>query len=166
MDGARQLAGELVDTSEAALRGFGPRAAAAARPRALRRQPEEIEAMTRCPECESDLELDGYELDVGETINCPECSVELKVVAADPVGGGAGRARAVGRQRLAEAADRFLLVLVDLEERQQARDESVVRTRSLAFSTFSSAPEVARGLAARPPARPGRRCPGRTPRTG
>ena len=37
--------------------------------------------MTRCPECESDLELDGYELDVGENINCPECSTELKVTA-------------------------------------------------------------------------------------
>ena len=32
--------------------------------------------MTRCPECESDLELDGYEIDVGETMNCPECSTE------------------------------------------------------------------------------------------
>jgi lysine biosynthesis protein LysW len=41
--------------------------------------------MTRCPECESDLDLDGYEIEVGENINCPECSVELKVVAADPV---------------------------------------------------------------------------------
>jgi alpha-aminoadipate carrier protein LysW len=41
--------------------------------------------MTRCPECECDLELDDYELDVGETINCPECSVELKIVTADPV---------------------------------------------------------------------------------
>jgi alpha-aminoadipate carrier protein LysW len=41
--------------------------------------------MTRCPECESDLDLDGYELDQGETINCPECSVELRVVSNDPV---------------------------------------------------------------------------------
>jgi lysine biosynthesis protein LysW len=41
--------------------------------------------MTRCPECESDLELDGYDLDVGETTNCPECSAELKVVSVDPV---------------------------------------------------------------------------------
>jgi len=40
--------------------------------------------MTRCPECESDLELDGYELDVGENINCPECSVELKVTNVEP----------------------------------------------------------------------------------
>jgi hypothetical protein len=31
------------------------------------------------------LDLDGYEIEVGESINCPECSVELKVVTADPV---------------------------------------------------------------------------------
>ena len=42
--------------------------------------------MSRCPECEMDLELDGYDLDVGETINCPECSTELKVVSVDPIG--------------------------------------------------------------------------------
>jgi lysine biosynthesis protein LysW len=41
--------------------------------------------MTRCPECESDLELEGYDLDVGETTNCPECSVELKVVSLEPI---------------------------------------------------------------------------------
>jgi alpha-aminoadipate carrier protein LysW len=41
--------------------------------------------MSRCPECESDLELDGYDLDVGETINCPECSIELKVTSIDPL---------------------------------------------------------------------------------
>ena len=41
--------------------------------------------MTRCPECEADLELDGYELDVGETIHCPECAVELKVVTSEPI---------------------------------------------------------------------------------
>ena len=42
--------------------------------------------MTRCPECESDLDLDGYELDMGETINCPECAVELKVTNTEPLG--------------------------------------------------------------------------------
>ena len=41
--------------------------------------------MTRCPECESDLELDDYELDAGETFNCPECSVELKILTAEPI---------------------------------------------------------------------------------
>jgi len=32
-----------------------------------------------------DLELDGYDLDVGETINCPECSTELRVTNVDPI---------------------------------------------------------------------------------
>jgi hypothetical protein len=32
-----------------------------------------------------DLELDGYDLDTGETINCPECSVELRVTNVDPL---------------------------------------------------------------------------------
>jgi lysine biosynthesis protein LysW len=41
--------------------------------------------MARCPECESDLELDGYDVDVHETIHCPECSAELKIVSADPI---------------------------------------------------------------------------------
>lgn len=41
--------------------------------------------MTRCPECQADLELDGYELDVGESINCPECATELKVTSAEPL---------------------------------------------------------------------------------
>ena len=41
--------------------------------------------MSRCPECETDLELDGYDLDVGETINCPECAIELKVTSLEPI---------------------------------------------------------------------------------
>ncbi len=41
--------------------------------------------MTRCPECQADLELDGYELDVGETIHCPECAIELRVTASEPM---------------------------------------------------------------------------------
>jgi lysine biosynthesis protein LysW len=41
--------------------------------------------MTRCPECQADLELDGYELDVGETIHCPECATELRVTASEPM---------------------------------------------------------------------------------
>ena len=44
-----------------------------------------VSGETRCPECESDLDLDGYDLDQGETINCPECSVELKVTNVDPL---------------------------------------------------------------------------------
>jgi uncharacterized paraquat-inducible protein A len=39
----------------------------------------------RCPVCESDLDLDGYDLDEGETINCPECGIPLKVTDLDPL---------------------------------------------------------------------------------
>ena len=40
--------------------------------------------MSRCPECGNDLEMDEYDLDVGETVNCPECSAELRILATDP----------------------------------------------------------------------------------
>ena len=60
-------------------RGPAPRAAFEEADRAAR-----TPGMTKCPECESDLELDGYDLDVGENVNCPECSIELKVVATEP----------------------------------------------------------------------------------
>jgi len=32
-----------------------------------------------------DLEVEGYDLEVGETINCPECSVELRITNVDPL---------------------------------------------------------------------------------
>ena len=41
--------------------------------------------MIKCPECESEIDFEGYELDVGESVNCPECSVELKVINAEPI---------------------------------------------------------------------------------
>lgn len=40
---------------------------------------------TCCPECESDLDLDGYDLDEGESINCPECGVPLTVTSLVPL---------------------------------------------------------------------------------
>jgi lysine biosynthesis protein LysW len=40
---------------------------------------------TRCPVCESDLDLDGYDLDEGESVNCPECGVPLQVTNLDPL---------------------------------------------------------------------------------
>jgi lysine biosynthesis protein LysW len=41
--------------------------------------------MSRCPECESELEMDGYDLEPGETIPCPQCSIELRVRSLDPL---------------------------------------------------------------------------------
>jgi lysine biosynthesis protein LysW len=47
--------------------------------------PQSDEGTEFCPECSSDLELEGYDFDVGETMNCPECSVEIRVVSASPL---------------------------------------------------------------------------------
>jgi alpha-aminoadipate carrier protein LysW len=42
-------------------------------------------AMTVCPECEADIEIDEYDVDKGEIISCPECGVELEVVGLSPL---------------------------------------------------------------------------------
>ena len=42
--------------------------------------------MNRCPECDADLdELEDYELEVGDTVNCPNCAVELRITSASPL---------------------------------------------------------------------------------
>ena len=42
--------------------------------------------MQKCPECEVDLdELQDYELEEGESVACPQCSIELKVVKVEPL---------------------------------------------------------------------------------
>jgi lysine biosynthesis protein LysW len=47
--------------------------------------PDPEEGTEYCPDCNTDLELEGYDFDVGETMNCPECSVEIRVVSASPL---------------------------------------------------------------------------------
>jgi len=47
--------------------------------------PEPDEGSERCPECDCDLELEGYDLDVGETINCPECGLEVRIISENPL---------------------------------------------------------------------------------
>jgi alpha-aminoadipate carrier protein LysW len=37
-----------------------------------------------CPECDNPLDLED-DIDVGETVQCEECGVELEVVGIDPV---------------------------------------------------------------------------------
>jgi hypothetical protein len=61
---------ELIASQPAGALPFGREADPLRDSGALRGGTKEV-AMTRCPECESDLDLDGYELDQGETINCP-----------------------------------------------------------------------------------------------
>jgi lysine biosynthesis protein LysW len=48
-------------------------------------EPPQQEGSDTCPECGCDLELEGYDFDVGETINCPECSIEVRIVSVSPL---------------------------------------------------------------------------------
>ena len=38
-----------------------------------------------CPECESELEIDDFDVDQGEVISCPECGVDLMVLSVGPI---------------------------------------------------------------------------------
>jgi alpha-aminoadipate/glutamate carrier protein LysW len=38
-----------------------------------------------CPECQSEVEIDEFDVDKGEIISCPECGVELAVVGLAPL---------------------------------------------------------------------------------
>jgi hypothetical protein len=42
--------------------------------------------MATCPNCEAlDLEVDEYELEEGDTLNCPECGASLIVASIVPL---------------------------------------------------------------------------------
>ena len=41
--------------------------------------------MTRCPECDAEIDLDEDEVEEGEIVGCPECDVELEVTQIHPV---------------------------------------------------------------------------------
>jgi alpha-aminoadipate carrier protein LysW len=38
-----------------------------------------------CPESQSEVEIDEFDVDKGEIISCPECGVELAVVGLAPL---------------------------------------------------------------------------------
>ena len=40
--------------------------------------------MANCPECRTAIDLDD-EVEEGQTVDCPECGIELQVVNTDPV---------------------------------------------------------------------------------
>jgi alpha-aminoadipate/glutamate carrier protein LysW len=42
-------------------------------------------SMTRCPECDTEIDLDEDEVEEGEILSCPECDVELEVTQTHPV---------------------------------------------------------------------------------
>jgi len=41
--------------------------------------------MATCPECDSDIDVDEYDVDKGEIISCPECGIDLEVVGLSPL---------------------------------------------------------------------------------
>ena len=41
--------------------------------------------MATCPECEADIEVDEYDVDKGDVVNCPECGTSLEVISTSPV---------------------------------------------------------------------------------
>jgi lysine biosynthesis protein LysW len=42
--------------------------------------------MATCPVCEAeDLEVDEYEVDEGDVVNCPECGASLEVSSVSPL---------------------------------------------------------------------------------
>jgi len=38
-----------------------------------------------CPDCDSEIEIDELDVSAGEIISCPECGVDLQVVALSPI---------------------------------------------------------------------------------
>ena len=41
--------------------------------------------MTKCPECDAEIDLDEDEVEEGEILACPECDAELEVTQTHPV---------------------------------------------------------------------------------
>ncbi len=41
--------------------------------------------MATCPECDSDIDVDEYDVDKGDLISCPECGTNLEVVSVSPL---------------------------------------------------------------------------------
>jgi alpha-aminoadipate/glutamate carrier protein LysW len=41
--------------------------------------------VTRCPECDAEIDLDEDEVEEGEILSCPECESELEVTQTHPV---------------------------------------------------------------------------------
>jgi alpha-aminoadipate carrier protein LysW len=41
--------------------------------------------MPNCPECETNLDVEGEELEEGDVVACDECGSEYEVVGVDPL---------------------------------------------------------------------------------
>jgi alpha-aminoadipate carrier protein LysW len=59
--------------------------------------------VTKCPECDAEIDLDEDEIEEGEIVSCPECDAELEVTQTHPV---------------------HLIVLSDEDEEEEDEEES------------------------------------------
>ena len=41
--------------------------------------------MASCPECEFEIDIDEYDVDKGDTLECDNCGVTLEVVGLNPI---------------------------------------------------------------------------------
>jgi alpha-aminoadipate carrier protein LysW len=41
--------------------------------------------MPNCPACESMIDVEDYDFEEGQTVDCPECGAELEVVSTNPL---------------------------------------------------------------------------------
>jgi len=41
--------------------------------------------MALCPECNTPLDIDQDEVEVGDTITCDECGADIEIVSSDPL---------------------------------------------------------------------------------
>jgi len=41
--------------------------------------------VTKCPECDAEIDMDEDEIEEGEILTCPECDAELEVTQIHPV---------------------------------------------------------------------------------
>src|SRR4029079_18610152 len=83
----------------------------------------------------------GYELDVGESINCPECSIELKVTGNDTIS-----VSVAPEEESAQALHSRLLVLVDVEHGQESRDVQRLLDARALVQDLQGGAQVARRL--------------------
>ena len=44
-----------------------------------------INGMATCPECDSEIEVDEFDVDKGDQLSCPECGTNLEVTGLSPI---------------------------------------------------------------------------------
>jgi alpha-aminoadipate carrier protein LysW len=44
-----------------------------------------IIGMATCPECDSEIEVDEFDVDKGDQLSCPECGTNLEVTGLSPL---------------------------------------------------------------------------------